>query len=151
MTRPWYREPYVWLIIALPLSAVVGGIFTIYLAVSTDDGLVVDDYYKQGLAINKVLDRDREAKRLGLVAVPFYDPVAHTLVVEISSPQGYEPPPALPLRLMFSTLSGYDQQLQLARRPDGRYATPVAPLRRGKWYVQIEGEGWRLLEKLLVP
>ncbi len=150
MSRPWYREPYVWLIIALPLSAVIGGLFTIYLAVVTDDGLVEDDYYKEGLAINKVLDRDREARRLGLAAVPFYDSVAGTLVVELSSKQGYDLPAELPLKLMFSTLSGYDQQLRLVRRADGRYVTPVKSLRRGKWYLQIEGEGWRLLEKLLV-
>ena len=52
LKKPWYREPWVWLMIALPASAVVGGIITIYLAVSTSDGLVVDDYYKRGKAIN---------------------------------------------------------------------------------------------------
>ena len=55
-TRPWFREPWVWLLIALPASAVLGGMVTIWIAVDSDDGLVVDDYYKRGLEINKKLD-----------------------------------------------------------------------------------------------
>ena len=66
--RPWFREPWVWLLIALPASAVLGGIVTIWLAVSTDDGLVADDYYKRGLEINKKLDRDSAANNYDLVA-----------------------------------------------------------------------------------
>ena len=51
-TKRWYAEPWVWLLIALPMTAVIGGMITIYLAVTTSDGLVVDDYYKRGKAIN---------------------------------------------------------------------------------------------------
>jgi hypothetical protein len=67
-TRPWYAEPWVWLIIAIPLTAVIVGMITIYLAVSTSDGLVVDDYYKRGKAINVDLARDRAAARYELRA-----------------------------------------------------------------------------------
>jgi hypothetical protein len=68
LKRPWYREPWVWLMIALPASAVVAGMITIYLAVVTSDGLVVDDYYKRGKAINRVLARDMAAARYQLKA-----------------------------------------------------------------------------------
>ncbi len=51
----WYREPYVWLLIAIPACAVVAGFVTLALAIATDDGLVVDDYYWQGKQINRVL------------------------------------------------------------------------------------------------
>ena len=46
--KPWHRQPWVWLLIALPMTAVIGGMVTIYIAVTTSDGLVVDDYYKRG-------------------------------------------------------------------------------------------------------
>ena len=58
---PWYKESYVWLLIFFPLLAVIGGIVTTILAVQSDDGLVVDDYYKQGLEINRTLERDQVA------------------------------------------------------------------------------------------
>ncbi len=30
--KPWYKHPWVWVMIALPASAVVAGIYTVYLA-----------------------------------------------------------------------------------------------------------------------
>ena len=41
--RPWYREPWVWVLIAFPLLAVVGCAITIWLALSHPDYLVVDE------------------------------------------------------------------------------------------------------------
>lgn len=41
--RPWYREPWPWVAIAIPLAAVIMGMTTLYLAVSNPDYLVVDD------------------------------------------------------------------------------------------------------------
>jgi len=59
--RPWYREPWPWIIIAGPASAVVAGVALLWLAIDSNDGLVVDDYYKEGLAINQVIRRDQAA------------------------------------------------------------------------------------------
>jgi hypothetical protein len=41
--RPWYREPWVWVLIAFPLAAVVGCAITIWLALRHPDYLVVDE------------------------------------------------------------------------------------------------------------
>jgi len=57
-----------------PAAAVVMGIVMVVLAVRSDDGLVVDDYYKRGLAINQVLDREARAAALGLVATLSFSP-----------------------------------------------------------------------------
>ena len=65
---PWYKYKLVWMIIAIPAASVIAGINMIYLAVNTDDGLVADDYYKEGMAINQNLKRDRTAAELGLGA-----------------------------------------------------------------------------------
>ena len=43
--RPWYREPWPWVAIAIPLAAVIMGMTTLYLAVSNPDYLVVDDQH----------------------------------------------------------------------------------------------------------
>ena len=39
----WYRVPFVWLVIALPLTAVIASFITLGLAISSDDGVVEDD------------------------------------------------------------------------------------------------------------
>ncbi len=61
----WYREPWPWIVMIAPAAAVLGGAVMLWLAISTYDGLVSDDYYKQGLAINQVLRRDERAAELG--------------------------------------------------------------------------------------
>ena len=46
---PWYRYPWPWVAIAIPAAAVAGGLFTLYLAVSNPDPLVVDEQQYQEL------------------------------------------------------------------------------------------------------
>ena len=66
---PWYRHRWPWLLMAGPFIVVVAGVATLWLAVASDDGLVADDYYKRGLAINRTLERTQRAAALGLEAV----------------------------------------------------------------------------------
>ena len=49
---PWYRQRWPWLLIAGPALVVVAAFFTLWLSVSSDDGVIADDYYKRGLLIN---------------------------------------------------------------------------------------------------
>jgi hypothetical protein len=46
--RPWYRQFYPWMLIALPASAVIAGFFTLYLALSNPDTLVRKDCVRDG-------------------------------------------------------------------------------------------------------
>ena len=41
--EPWYKQFWPWFIIALPASVVIASFFTLYLAVSNPDHLVVTD------------------------------------------------------------------------------------------------------------
>jgi hypothetical protein len=46
--QPWYKQFWPWFIIALPASVVVASFFTLWLAVSNPDHLVVDEVeYRQ--------------------------------------------------------------------------------------------------------
>ena len=56
-TEPWYRQFWPWFIIMLPASVVVAGLSTWYIAHRHADDLVVDEYYKSGLAINRQLEK----------------------------------------------------------------------------------------------
>ena len=64
-TRPWYRYRSPWLLMLGPAAVVVAGVATAWLAISTEDGLVVEDYYKEGKAINRVLKREETAGAMG--------------------------------------------------------------------------------------
>ena len=49
--RPWYRQFYPWMLIALPASAVIGGFVTLYIAISHPDALVRKDCVRDGVTI----------------------------------------------------------------------------------------------------
>jgi hypothetical protein len=42
-TKPWYREPWPWVAIAIPAAAVIMGLTTLYLALANPDYLVVEE------------------------------------------------------------------------------------------------------------
>lgn len=42
-SRPWYKEPWPWIIISIPLASVIMGFTTLYLAITNPDHLVVED------------------------------------------------------------------------------------------------------------
>ena len=43
VARPWYREPWPWIIIGLLGTVIVASMITLWIAASNPDGLVVDD------------------------------------------------------------------------------------------------------------
>lgn len=67
-TLPWYKQFWPWFLIALPGSVVIAGFVMLYIANLYSDDLVVDEYYKDGLAINRQLEKQRRASDLGLSA-----------------------------------------------------------------------------------
>ena len=67
VVRPWYREPWPWILAAGPFIVVVAACYTAWLAVKSNDGLVTEDYYRKGLSANQTIARSEQAGRIGLV------------------------------------------------------------------------------------
>jgi hypothetical protein len=153
MSRPWYREPWPWFLILLPLSAVVASMITIWLAVKSADGLVADDYYKEGMAINKTLHRDQAAESLGLGADLAVQ--GHTLSIKLSGKRSGKPaqfPESLSLSLIHPTQSGLDQLFTLHQGAPGVYTAELpesdsaSSVSGRRWHILLEPEqkNWRL-------
>ena len=143
MSRPWYREPWPWILMAAPAAAVVAGAATLWIAVSTADGLVADDYYKRGLAINRVLALEENARRLGVHA--HAEAYGGHLRVALSGAA----PEALFAQLVHATRAGFDQRLRLARAAPGVYEADLPPLAAGRWRVVLEDprREWRVVQE----
>lgn len=149
--RPWYREPLVWLLIAFPLAAVIGGIATYIIAARTHDGLVVDDYYKKGKEINMSLARDQAAAQRGLRGELRLDAATHKVIVILTARDTQTLPDVATLRWLHATRSGLDLNQELRRQPDGGYRANFPDLPPGHWYAQLEAQDWRLQGSLRVP
>ena len=144
-SQVWYREPWPWILIALPLTAVVASLTTLWLAIKSDDGLVEDDYYKQGMAINQTLHRDKAAQALHLGAVLTLGAGGKALLLTLSGDLK-TPPHSLALSFLHPTQAGRDHKLTLQANPQGRYIAAMPDLGKGTWRVILEApdDAWRL-------
>jgi len=142
--RPWYREPWPWLLMLAPAAAVAMGVVMVVLGLRTDDGLVVDDYYKRGLAINQVLDREARAAALSLQATLSFNPQGDRVRVLLSDGGARAAQPTL--RLVHPTRVGQDQTVALAPGAGGILEGALAPVSPGTWRLVLEDSAgqWRL-------
>lgn len=142
--RPWYKERWTWFLMAGPTTVIIAGLFTAWLAVSSNDGLVTDDYYKQGLAVNQSLQRDHQASRLGLQANVMRSEENVRLL--LTAQGGVTLPPVITLRLAHPTRAGHDQVLEMAADGAGLYTGKLTANIVGRWLVSIEDPAgqWRL-------
>jgi hypothetical protein len=148
--RPWKREPLVWLLIAIPLSAVIMGIVMLTLAIQSWSGLVVDDYYQKGKQINRVLARDQFAFELGLAANL---QVLDSGRIEIQFDPGVSviPGERIELKLVHATRPGLDRNLFFDNQQLHLLEAKLPIPGPGRWNVFLQTDDWRLTGSLQFP
>ena len=140
---PWYRQPWPWFLMAGPAIVVVAGFVTLAFAIESADGLVADDYYKQGSAINMTLQRDSRARELGYQAVMSLKEGGR---VELTFADARPAAAQLRLKLHHPTRSGYDREVILQRGSGMTYTGIMPAAIASRWDMTLEDEGnaWRL-------
>lgn len=157
MTRkqilPWYREPWPWLLMAGPVTVIVAGIVTIWIAVTSSDGLVVDDYYKAGLAINQTLERSALAAARGYRAEATVLDNGRRLSLRLVSTAAVPLPETLQLRIAHPTRAGRDGLVLLRQGDPGVYGGIMPSLSAGRWLLLLEDlqSSWRLGGTMTMP
>ncbi len=149
-STPWYKQKWPWILIGIPGTSVVLGFMLLYLAITTADGLVVDDYYRQGRAIDQTMARSLLAGDLGLAAD--LSVRSDRVSVRLSANDTADLPEALIVTIIHPTRAGMDQAVRLAGN-SGVYSGPLEPINIGRWRVQIEDESrsWRLNGAVNLP
>jgi hypothetical protein len=143
MSAPWYRHRWPWLLISGPAAVLVAGAVTTWIAFASADGLVAEDYYKQGMAINKAIAREELAAQLGLSLD--FEITRHSIVVNLRGAA----PEALFVRLAHATRAGHDRRLRLAPTGQGRYEAELPELPAGRWRIVVEDPRgtWRIVKE----
>jgi len=141
--RPWYREPMLWLVIALPALAVAGAIASVVTAFATRDSVVADEFRKEGLAINRDPARDLAARRLGVSATLTAGDGLWSVRL---APGAAAPPAQLVVVLSHATRAELDRLVTLRAGADGSYQAPLEALAPGHWYLELSpaDRSWRL-------
>jgi hypothetical protein len=143
-TTPWYRERWPWLLMAGPFFVIVAGFSMLVTAIRTSDGLVADDYYKQGLGINRMIEREEAARDLEIAATLQFNEERSRVRASLSSRAAL--PASLRMNLVHATRAGADQVIALRQIAPGLYEGPLQPPNPGNWTLQLEDDthNWRI-------
>lgn len=149
-SKPWYREPWPWFLMSGPAIVIIAALVSAWIAIKSSDGLVTEDYYKQGQNAGETLTRSKRAEDLGITAgvqLTSDDRVQ----VRLNSRQD-EKPAALNITLSHPTRAGIDQKSVLKREGDlyiGKLNLPAS----GHWLVLVEDEAksWRIMGSVMLP
>ena len=144
--EPWYRQFWPWFLIALPGSVVVASLGTFVIANRYADDLVVDDYYRDGLAINRQLDKQARAEALGLAAELLV--LDRRVQVRLGSGDDREITSQYEVRLRLSHPLEADRDfaVTLRRSAPGLYVgeLPGTVARNWHWTLVAGDDSWRL-------
>ena len=143
MSAPWYRQLWPWLLISGPAAVLIAGAVTTWIAFASADGLVAEDYYKQGMAVNKLLAREERAAQLGLSAD--IELTSKSIAVRLHGAA----PEALFVQLAHATRAGHDVRLRLAPVRPGVYEAELPELPAGHWHIVVEDPraSWRIVKE----
>lgn len=128
----WYNEGWVWFVFSIPAISVPLGVAMIVLSLTTNNALVVDDYYIQGKTINQRIERDQFASGNGISAT--VTPSATGLLVIVHSENVIAPPAMLRLQWIHVTQANLDGSMQLNQQADMSYF--------GKWREESHALAW---------
>lgn len=148
----WYRHPWVWVVFMIPFCAVAVGIVMVVAVASHPDDLVVDDYYKEGMAINQRIRMDVAADERDISATS-----ARLSSSRVEFRIRNVTDPAIVMNLYHVTDKAQDRRIVLAAEGPNIYAASTdeaLPFETaGVWYVELEGVGgaWRLRTRVVTP
>jgi len=147
--RPWYKEPYVWMLIGFPLSSVIVGIFFITTAVVNKDTLVRDNYYKDGLAYNSEVQWDKKAVEMDIRLE--LKVTGNDLSIQIVNSR-LNPPTTLKVSLGHPTIPEKDRVSLLQLKENNSFLGFVEKMEDGRYYLLVEcpEQEWRIRKDIQV-
>ena len=149
-TQPWYRQFWPWFIIALPASAVVAGLTTVWISMQTTDSLVIASDDGMQIVAERRLNAEQLAAELNLAALIEVNLDTGAVQVAMRSGDFESVPAALELELSHPAFADRDQLISLHRALPDAAGNPIwtghfVNVPDGRWYVTLKsGDNWRL-------
>lgn len=131
--RPGYKEPWVWLVFGLPLTAVIAGITTVFIAYSNPPDLVPGHWKKDGKAIVELFDTMQTSIDMNLSAMGSFenDNVVIRLNQQVDSNSVH-------MNFVHPTQGEKDQQTTLHKIGKMEYSGFLPSLSAGQYKVILE-------------
>ncbi len=151
---PWYKQPWLWFILAPVIVSVISGSTFLYLSIISADGIVKDDYYKvaKGLQIDN--RPSIQAAALNLSADLLIDDLTGDIGLTLSGKIA-DDLNSLTLEIIHPIHQKYDQNMQLRRVPGTTHFTGnlQATLSSSKHFVVViaPDNSWNLRAEVEPP
>ena len=147
-TKPWYRQFWPWFVILLPASAVVASLYTLSLAIRTEDSLVVDSNRGMDVISAQHIAAARKAESLGLIASITIDNGLISVALQATDKTAATQSTDLALQFSHPAFAKRDQVVLLFPGTGANanvYEGKLDDLPAGRWYLVLESDsGWRL-------
>ena len=142
---PWYKQFWLWFILA-PLAILIAATFyLLYLAITTSDGVILDNYYRDGKGYVLRTEEDEFARSAQLRAeLHLADDRVQVKLTGHLVPM----PDQLRLIIAHPTSQAYDVSVDLTHRGLGEFTAPLSAQFSGRRILQLQPvnseQDWRL-------
>ncbi|MGI5309759.1 FixH family protein [Rheinheimera sp. WS51] len=147
--KPWYKQLWPWLLIAIPVFTALKAVHTVYIMQGNIPDMVVDDYYKEGQAINQQLALYREAELRNLEAKVLI--AANQVIIRFSHNKTLQD--TVLLSFYHPTMSVKDFELIAQRSGQLLYIATLPSALEGNWRIVVSDDStdWKLRANLILP
>ncbi len=148
-TKPWYRQFWPWFIIALPASAVIAGFTTLWIAMQTQDSLVLVPEQGVKAEADRQVAAARLASELGLAAAIDIDLTTGVVKAAMRSGDLQEIPPTLMFEMSHPAFADRDHLITLTKAMPDADGNPIwvghfVTMPEGRYYAVLKSSDWRL-------
>ncbi len=150
---PWYKQTWLWFVLTPLIAVVIYASIFMYIAITTSDGVVRDDYYKIARGMNVDTSRVEAAAKLGINGDILIDTLTGDIRLNLSA---YTPLPSeLILDLIHPTHQKYDQSITLraVSQNSGVYLGALQSHLEGKRYLMLSdsSHSWHIRREINPP
>lgn len=149
--RPWYRQFWVWFVIAIPAVSIISSLNYVYLAVIHRDDVVSGDWYQDGKAINENFARVDTARGLQMHASIILDDLSGEVIVSMQATDKVKWPATLTFSLNHATQQIRDQVLKLNAIAPGEYRGQMKKIPIGRFTLDISTTDWHMSKDVTLP
>lgn len=148
-TKPWYRQFWPWFIMALPASAVVAGLTTLWIAMQTTDSLVLVPAKGVKAESDRQVAASRLATELGLAAAVDIDMTTGVVTAAMRSGDLGDVPATLAFEMSHPAFADRDHRITLNKAMPDASGNPIwvghfVSVPEGRYYAVLSSSQWRL-------
>ncbi|MDJ0760121.1 MAG: FixH family protein [Woeseiaceae bacterium] len=142
---PWHRQFWPWFLISIPAATVCACMFTIYLAVTTSDSLVVSAEGGVDVVTERALAAEKFAALLDMQGELYFDRDTGLVTLTLTNLPDSTQPTALSLDFSHPAFVGRDHSVELLPSPSENVyvGQQTAPMDE-RWYMVLQQDDWRL-------